>query len=85
MVNVVKRGGKKQKFSAEKLRNSLRKAVIDAGFSVADKKKLIDKVSKETISWAKEEGDVKTTVILVPIIYDEHLFALHFVSNGVKG
>jgi len=60
MVNVIKRGGKKQKFSAEKLRNSVRKAVIDAGFKVAGKKKLIDEVSKETIDWIKEEGEVRT-------------------------
>jgi len=34
------------------------------------------------VTWKnKNGGEVKTTVILVPIIYDEHQFALHFVSQ----
>ena len=33
------------------------------------------------VEWRKKSGDrVDTSVILVPIAYDEHLFALHFVS-----
>ena len=68
MVNVIKRNGRKEKFSAEKIRNSVRKAVIDAGFKVEAKKKLIDNVSKETIDWAKE-GDVKTKEIKECILY----------------
>jgi hypothetical protein len=33
------------------------------------------------VVWKKNGGgSVKTTVILVPIAYDGHLFALHFVS-----
>jgi len=33
------------------------------------------------VEWRKRSGDkVDTSVILVPIAYNEHLFALHFVS-----
>ena len=33
------------------------------------------------VEWRKKSGDkVDTSVILVPIAYDGHLFALHFVS-----
>jgi carbohydrate-binding DOMON domain-containing protein len=33
------------------------------------------------VEWRKKSGDkVDTSVILVPITYSEHLFALHFVS-----
>lgn len=37
--------------------------------------------STNEIVWKKKSGDtVKSTVILVPISYQGHLFALHFVS-----
>ncbi len=33
------------------------------------------------VTWKKKTGGtVGTTVVLVPIAYDDHLFALHFVS-----
>jgi PAS domain-containing protein len=38
--------------------------------------------STNTILWKKQNGEtVKTTVILVPIMYEGHIFALHFVSE----
>ncbi len=38
--------------------------------------------STNSIVWKKKDGkDVSTTVILVPIVYDGHLFALHFVTK----
>jgi PAS domain-containing protein len=33
------------------------------------------------VTWKKKSGgSVDTTVVLVPIAYDDHLFALHFIS-----
>jgi hypothetical protein len=33
------------------------------------------------VTWKKKSGGtVATTVVLVPIAYDDHIFALHFVS-----
>jgi len=33
------------------------------------------------VSWKKKSGGtVDTTVVLVPIAYDDHLFALHYIS-----
>jgi hypothetical protein len=33
------------------------------------------------VTWKKKTGGkVGTTVVLVPIAYDDHLFALHFIS-----
>ena len=33
------------------------------------------------VTWQKKSGGkVDTSVILVPVAYNEHLFALHFVS-----
>lgn len=37
--------------------------------------------STSTITWKKKTGEtVKSTMILVPIAYQGHLFALHFIS-----
>jgi PAS domain-containing protein len=37
--------------------------------------------SADTIVWKKRDGgEVRTTVILVPVSYEGHLMALHFVS-----
>jgi hypothetical protein len=34
------------------------------------------------VTWKKKSGGtVATTVVLVPIAYDDHIFALHFVSE----
>jgi PAS domain-containing protein len=39
--------------------------------------------STEPIVWKKKDGTtVKSTVILVPIVYEDHLFALHFVAKS---
>lgn len=39
--------------------------------------------STNTISWKKKDGStVSTDVILVPIVHEHHLFALHFVSQS---
>lgn len=39
--------------------------------------------SKIEITWKRHDGGkVKTSVILVPIAYDGHFFALHFISES---
>ena len=38
--------------------------------------------SKIEMKWKKKSGStVDTTVIMVPVAYQEHLFALHFISE----
>ena len=38
--------------------------------------------SSSTIVWKKKDGSlIRTTVILVPVSHNGHLFALHFVSK----
>lgn len=62
MTDVIKRNGKKEPFSEEKVRNSIESAVKDAGYRTQGKKRLIDKTlndvnqvvqGKEKISSAK--------------------------------
>lgn len=39
--------------------------------------------SANEITWRKKDGKtVRSNVILVPIVYDGHLFALHFVTKS---
>jgi carbohydrate-binding DOMON domain-containing protein len=45
--------------------------------------KAMEKMVPSTIqvAWKKKNGGtVKTSVVMVPIAYDDHLFALHFIS-----
>ena len=44
MTHVVKRKGQIESFSPNKIKGSLQKATIDAGFSVEEKKDIIDEV-----------------------------------------
>lgn len=44
MTNVVKRKGKVESFNPDKIKGSLQKAAIDAGYSVEEKKDIIDEV-----------------------------------------
>ena len=62
MTDVIKRNGKKEPFSEEKIKNSIESAVKNAGFKTQSKKRLIDKTltdvnqavqGKEEISTAK--------------------------------
>jgi len=62
-----------QTFVAEKSQNTLVSAYQDA------MEKCVG--SQNTISWKKKDGSIlDTKVILVPVSFDNHLFALHFVS-----
>lgn len=63
-------------FVAEKNQKSLQTAYLDA------MKKMIG--STIEVTWKKKSGGtVDTIVILVPMAYSGHLFALHFVSPKV--
>lgn len=44
MVNVIKRKGNVEPFKPDKIKGSLQKAVIDAGYSLEEKKDIIDQV-----------------------------------------
>lgn len=57
---------------------SSQKTLIDAFWSAREK----SAGSTIEVNWNKKSGgEVKTTVILVPISFQGHIFALHFVSK----
>lgn len=60
-------------FAAEKSRETLVTTYIKAMEKMAG--------SKINVTWKKKSGGtVDTTVIIVPVAYEGHLFALHFIS-----
>jgi transcriptional regulator NrdR family protein len=63
MTNVAKRNGEIQPFEAEKIRNSIRKAAIDAGLSPDKKKKMIEGVAKKATEMAEQKGQIETSAL----------------------
>lgn len=65
IIKVKKKNGKTEPFDPEKLRRSIQKAAIDAGYTLegmADPN-LIDEVTKGIIEEAEEKKEIKTTTI----------------------
>ncbi len=63
MFNVKKESGEQEEYSEDKIRNSIKKALVDAGESVEEKKELIEKTVKDVTESAKKTGEVTTKEI----------------------
>lgn len=70
MAFVVKTNGKRERFDAEKVRSSIKKAVIDAGLSVSKMRSAIEKVTKNVAEMAREKTSVTTRAIRSKILKD---------------
>jgi len=68
MVNVVKKGGKKQGFSPAKIRHSVEYAAKDAGLKASKIKELIANVAEPVITWVKTKRIVKASAIRKAIL-----------------
>jgi len=68
MTDVIKSSGGKEPFNAEKVRASIKKAVIDAGKSVLEKKELIEKVSSEVVQAVNKKAEVSSKEIKEAIL-----------------
>lgn len=60
MTKVIKRKGTIESFDPNKIKGSLQKAAIDAGYSVEEKKDILDEVFKNINKKIGEEEKVKT-------------------------
>lgn len=56
MVNVTKKGGKKQSFMPIKIRRSVEKSAKDAKLSLAKKKQLVEEVAEPVIALAEKKA-----------------------------
>ena len=68
MTDVIKSSGGKEPFNAEKVRASIKKAVIDAGKSVLEKKEFIEKVSSEVVQAVNKKAEVSSKEIKEAIL-----------------
>lgn len=65
---VIKKNGKKQPFSASKLRGSVERAIIAAGYQLEMKKGKVNKVIKWVMTDLKGEKDVKSSKLRVMVL-----------------
>lgn len=70
VTDVIKRNGDREPYSEEKVKNSVKKAVKDAGLRVQSKKELIDKVMNDVHEVVKDREEVTTAKIRNVIIND---------------
>ncbi len=63
MVEVVKKGGGNEPFDGEKIRKSIEKAAIDAGYSLERIKNIIDETIKDITEEAEKSGEIDTDAI----------------------
>ncbi|GAB4313320.1 MAG: ATP cone domain-containing protein [Methanobacteriaceae archaeon] len=62
-MKVVKKRGTIEKYQPRKIRKSLEKATIDAGYSVDEKKKILDHVYSSINRKIMEKNEIKTDTI----------------------
>lgn len=63
MVDVIKRNGKREPFSEEKIKNSIESAVKDAGFRTHAKNRLINKTMNDINQVMQGKEEISTTKI----------------------
>jgi len=65
---VIKRGGKREPFRAEKLKKSIRGACKDAHVSAVRAKKIVAKVSGPVLRFAAKRKVVKAAVLRIKVL-----------------
>ena len=68
MVQVIKRGGKKEAFNPSKIKRGIEKSAKDAKISSAKIKQLISEVADPFIDLAKKKKSIKSTEIRKSIL-----------------
>lgn len=63
MTNVVKKKGKIEPFNSNKIKGALQKATIDAGYTVEEKKDIINQVLFNINKKLDEEQEIKSETI----------------------
>ncbi len=62
-MKVIKRRGFTEAFDPSKIRASLERATVDAGYTVDEKKEIIDKVLRTVTEKIDREEEIKTDTI----------------------
>ncbi|MGB9979340.1 ATP cone domain-containing protein [Methanobacterium sp.] len=70
MTDVIKRNGKREPFSEEKIKNSIESAVKDAGYNINAKKRLIDRTMDDVTKAVQGKEEISTAKIRNIVIND---------------
>jgi transcriptional regulator NrdR family protein len=70
MAEVIKKSGNKETFNPGKVKTSIEKAVIDAGFNIKTEKVLIDRVASKVVIMSSNNGRVRTADIRKKILME---------------
>ena len=70
MTDVIKRNGKREPFSEEKIKNSIESAVKGAGYRTQAKKRLIDKTLNDVNQAVQGKEEIATAKIRNIVIND---------------
>ena len=62
-MKVIKKKGEKEAFKADKIKRTLQKATIGAGYSVDEKQAILDEVFTNIMKKLDQKGEVKTQTI----------------------
>jgi transcriptional regulator NrdR family protein len=62
-MKVIKKKGKTESFKAQKIKGSLQKATIDAGYSVEEKQEILNQVFSNIQKKLDQKGEVDTETI----------------------
>ena len=68
MTVVIKKRGTEEAFDQDKIKKSIQKAAIDAGYSLNEKEDLINEITDHVTEKVKEEDEVKSDVICEAVL-----------------
>ena len=68
MTVVIKKRGTVESFDQDKIKRSIQKAAIDAGYSLNEKEDLINEITDHVTEKVKEEKEVKSDVICEAVL-----------------
>ncbi len=63
MTNVKKKSGNKEPFDSDKIRRSIQKAAIDAGYSIDEISAAVDDVTNKILEIAEQKNEINTDAI----------------------
>ena len=63
MVEIIKKGGAKEQFDKEKIKKSIEKAAIDAGYNLEKIETLINEITKSIEKDAQNKEELDTAMI----------------------
>lgn len=67
MVEIIKKGGAKEQFDKEKIKKSIEKAAIDAGYNLEKIKTLINEITKSIEKDTQNKEELDTAMIRVSV------------------